>query len=104
MGSWLRKIAARLAHIAENEVGLANDLDERNLAKKEMLVELENSVGTNRSGGSRCSRKSRPCGGCRTVPRHGGEGSRLIDERAAWQTRVAAQTQRNRYQDTSACP
>ncbi len=95
------KLASEIGlNIAENEVNLANDLDERTLAKKELLVDLENLVGDEPIKRIEIFKEIEALR--EMADEYRGmvdEGTRLIDERAAFNKRVAAQTQRNRYQD-----
>lgn len=95
------KLAAEIGlDIAENEVNLANDSDERALSKKEWLVELENLVGDEPIRRIEIFKEIEALRGMSDQFRAMvDEGSRLVDERAAYNKRVAAQTQRSRYQD-----
>jgi hypothetical protein len=95
------KLAAEIGlNIAENEVNLANDADERALAKKESLVELENLVGDEPIRRITIFKEIQALREMSDEYRGMIDaGSRKVDERAAFNKRVAAQTQRHRYQD-----
>lgn len=95
------KLVAEIAlDVAENELNIAKADEERKLQIKEWLKEIEDKIGDEpvlriaifkemqalRSLSDQYKSKL-------------DEGARLVDERAAFNKRVAAQTQLNRYQD-----
>jgi hypothetical protein len=100
------KIAALVAegvlNVLENELELFSQREEDALAAKEMLVELENKVGDEPIKRIEIFKEIQALRELsdqyRTMV---DEGSRLIDQRAAFNKRVAAQTQQNRYQDAT---
>ena len=86
--------------IYEDTVMLDNDRDERTLAKKELLKGLEDLVGDEPIKRIAIFKEIEALRELSDQYRAMvDEGTRLIDERAAYNKRVAAQTQRNRYQD-----
>ena len=86
--------------IAENELNLAKADEERKLQIKEWLTELENKVGDEPILRIAVFKEVQTLRQLSDQYRTKlDEGARLIDERAAFNKRVAAQTQRNRYQD-----
>jgi len=95
-----RLIQSTAFEIAEKEVGLANDSAERELAKKEWLKDLEDLVGDEPVLRISLFKEIEALRGLSEQYRALlDEGSRLIDERTAFNKRVAAATQLNRYQD-----
>jgi len=95
------KLIAEIAfNIAENELEITNADEARKLEIREWLKELEDQVGDEpvlRIAIFKEIQALRELSDrYRTLL---DEGGRLIDERAAFNKRVAAQTQRNRYQD-----
>jgi hypothetical protein len=98
------KIAKTIAQIAldvaETEVNIANADDSRKLEIREWLKEVEDSIGDEaikRVGVFKEIQALRALSDqYRSLL---DEGARLLDERAAFNKRVAAQTQKNRYQD-----
>ena len=86
--------------IAEQEVNLANDADEREQARRELLKGLEDLVGD--EAGLRLA-VFKEIEALRALSDRYrslvAEGAALVDERAAFNKRVAAMTQSNRYQD-----
>lgn len=96
-------LAAEIAFdIAENEVNLANESDERSQAEKELLKSIEDLVGDEPALRVAIFKEIE---GLRALSDRYrsvlAQGVRLIDERAAFNKRVAAMTQLNRYQDMS---
>lgn len=86
--------------IAENEVNLANDAAERLQAKREVLKGVEDLVGDEPSLRIAIFKEIEALRALSDQYRSKvAEGARLIDERAAYNKRVAAMTQQNRYQD-----
>jgi hypothetical protein len=88
--------------MASTEVGVnvANADAERALAEKELLVELENTVGDEPVLRVNVFKEIEALRGLSDEYRSKvAEGVRLIDERTAYNKRVAAATQFNRYQD-----
>jgi len=86
--------------IAEKEVGLANDAAENELAKKEWLKELEDLVGDEPVLRIALFKEIEALRNLSEQYRAMlDEGAALIDERTAFNKRVAAATQLNRYQD-----
>lgn len=93
-------ITENALEIAENELDLFEQREQDALDIKEMLKELENMVG------DEPIRRIEIFKEIQTLKELSDryralvdEGSRLVDERAAYNKRVAAATQRNRYQD-----
>lgn len=85
---------------AENELDLWEAREQSKLAKKEWLKELEDLVGDEPVLRVEIFKQIEALRGLSEKYRALlDEGVRLIDERAAFNKRVAAQTQRNRYQD-----
>ncbi|MDY0282506.1 MAG: hypothetical protein RBR35_18335, partial [Salinivirgaceae bacterium] len=86
--------------IAEQEVNLANDSAERTQAKRELLKGLEDEVGDEPILRIAIFKEIEALRALsdryRSVV---AQGARLVDERAAFNKRVAAMTQQNRYQD-----
>lgn len=86
--------------IAEQEVTLANDADERTQAQRELLKGIEDLVGDEPVLRIAIFKEIEALRALsdryRSVV---AEGARLVDERAACNKRVAAMTQQNRYQD-----
>jgi hypothetical protein len=95
------KLVAEISlDIAENELQLFEQREEDALAAKELLVELENKVGDEPIKRIAVFKEIEALRGLSAEYRAKvDEASRLIDERAAYNKRVAAQTQLNRYQD-----
>jgi hypothetical protein len=98
------KIASLIAEgalaIAENELQLFQQKEEDVLAVKEMLKGLENLVGDEPIKRIAIFKEIQTLRELSDQYRQMlDEGTRLIDERAAFNKRVAAQTQRGRYQD-----
>jgi len=86
--------------IAENELNLYEAREADALAAKEMIVDLENKVGDEPIRRIEIFKEIQALRELSDQYRSMvDEGSRLIDERAAFNKRVAAQTQLNRYQD-----
>lgn len=86
--------------IAEQEVNLANDADEREQARRELLKGLEDLVGDEAGLRLAVFKEIEALRALSDSYRSlVAEGSALVDERAAFNKRVAAMTQRNRYQD-----
>lgn len=88
--------------IAETEVGLANASAERSQAERELLKSIEDLVGDEPVLRIAIFKEIEALRALsdryRSVV---AQGARLIDERAAFNKRVAAMTQLNRYQDMS---
>jgi len=85
---------------AQLGVEFANAADEREQATRELLVQLENLVGDEPIKRIEVFKELQTLREMSDEYRAMvDEGIRLIDERAAFNKRVAAQTQRNRYQD-----
>ncbi len=86
--------------IAQNEVNLANETDERTQAQRELLKSIEDLVGDEPVLRIAIFKEIEALRALsdryRSVV---AQGVRLIDERAAFNKRVAAMTQMNRYQD-----
>jgi hypothetical protein len=97
----LVKLASEIAiDVAENELTLFEQREEDALAAKEMLVDLENKVGDEPIKRIAIFKEMQALRALSEKYRAlVGEGTRLIDERAAYNKRVAAQTQQKRYQD-----
>ena len=93
-------VAEKAFAVAETELDLFEKREEDALAVKEMFKDLENMTGDEpikRIAIFKEIENLRQLSDqYRTLL---SEGSRLIDERAAYNKRVAAQTQQNRYQD-----
>jgi hypothetical protein len=84
----------------ENELNLATAREERDLQIKEWLKELEDKVGDEPIRRIQIFKEIQALRDLSEQYRSKlDEGVRLTDERAAFNKRVAAQTQRNRYQD-----
>jgi len=95
------KLVAEISlDIAENELNLAKARDERKLQIREWLKELEDQVGDEAILRIAVFKEIQALEALsnryRTLL---DEGGRLVDERAAFNKRVAAQTQLKRYQD-----
>jgi len=95
------KLVAEISlDIAENELKLANADEARKLQIMEWIKELEDKVGDEPVLRIAIFKEIQALSALsdryRTLL---DEGARLVDERAAFNKRVAAQTQRNRYQD-----
>ena len=86
--------------VAENEVNLAKAAEARKLEIREWLKEIEDKVGDEPVLRIAIFKEMQALQALsdryRTLL---DEGARLVDERAAFNKRVAAQAQRNRYQD-----
>jgi len=86
--------------IAETELNLFQQREERDLQIKEWLKELEDLIGDEPIRRVQIFKEIQALHDLSGQYRAKlDEGMRLIDERAAFNKRVAAQTQRNRYQD-----
>lgn len=86
--------------IAENEKNLAVASIERQQAQRELLKEVEDNLGVEIMARIEIFRQIEALRALSDAYRSKvAEGARLIDERAAFNKRVAAQTQQNRYQD-----
>lgn len=86
--------------IAENEVNLANTAAESTQSKREMLRGLEDMVGDEPVLRIEIFKQIEALRALsEKYISKVAEGARLIDERAAFNKRVAAMTQQNRYQD-----
>jgi len=86
--------------IAEKEVELANEAAEKALSKKEWLKEIEDVVGDEPVLRITVFKEMESLRNLSEQYRAAlDEGARLIDERTAFNKRVAAATQLNRYQD-----
>ncbi len=97
----IAKLVAEISlEIAENELAITNADEARKLEIREWIKELEDKVGDEpvlRIAIFKEMQALRELSDrYRTLL---DEGGRLVDERAAFNKRVAAQTQRNRYQD-----
>ena len=97
----ISKLVAEIGiEVAENELELANADDARKLEVREWLKELEDQVGDEPIKRIAIFKEIQALRELsdqyRTLL---DEGGRLVDERAAFNKRVAAQTQRKRYQD-----
>ena len=87
-------------NVAEQEVELANDADERAQARRELLKGIEDLVGNEASMRVAVFKEIEAYRALSDRYRSLlAEGAGLIDERAAYNKRVAAMTQQNRYQD-----
>ena len=90
----------KILDYAQLEVDLANSRKENNLNEKEWLKEIEDLVGDEPILRIAVFKEIETLRGLseqyRTLL---DEGARLVDERAAFNKRVAAATQKNRYQD-----
>lgn len=87
-------------NVAEQEVELANDADERTQARRELLKGIEDLVGNEASVRLAVFKEIEAYRALSDRYRSLlAEGSGLIDERAAYNKRVAEMTQKNRYQD-----
>jgi hypothetical protein len=100
-GLKIAKTAAQISlDVAETEVNLAKAADSRKLEIREWLKEVEDKVGDEPVLRIAIFKEIQALQALsdryRTLL---DEGGRLVDERAAFNKRVAAQTQRNRYQD-----
>jgi hypothetical protein len=100
-GLSIGKLIAEIAlDVAENELNLAKADEERKLQIKEWLKDVEASVADESTLRIAIFKEIQALRGLsdqyRTLL---DEGGRLIDERAAFNKRVAAQTQKSRYQD-----
>ncbi|MFT7514920.1 MAG: hypothetical protein ACI9QL_004145, partial [Candidatus Omnitrophota bacterium] len=88
--------------VAEQEVNLANDTADRLNSKREMLKDIEDLVGDEPSLRIAIFKEIEALRALSDRYRSLlNEGGRLVDERAAFNKRVAAMTQQNRYQDMS---
>ena len=88
--------------VAETELGFANDATARTQGARELLKSIEDLVGDEPSLRIAIFAEIEALRGMSDKYRSlVAEGSRLIDERAAYNKRVAAMTQQNRYQDMS---
>lgn len=86
--------------VAQNEVDLANDLEDRAQSKREWLAELEASLGDEANKRIQIFKEIEALRALSEQYRAKvDEGTRLMEERAAFNKRVAANTQMNRYQD-----
>lgn len=86
--------------VAEQEVNLANDAAERAQARREMLKGIEDKVGDEPVLRIAVFKEIEALRALSDRYRSlVAEGARLVDERAAFNKRVAAMTQQNRYQD-----
>jgi hypothetical protein len=86
--------------IAENEVNLANENAERTQAQRELLKSIEDLVGDEPVLRIAIFKEIQALRALSDRYRSVlAQGVRLIDERAAFNKRVAAMTQMNRYQD-----
>ncbi|MBE7501796.1 MAG: hypothetical protein HS113_16120 [Verrucomicrobiales bacterium] len=93
-------IAEITLDIAENELDLFEKREQDGQSVKEALVELENKLGDEPIKRIEVFKEIQALGDLSEQYRAKvDEGVRLIDERAAFNKRVAAQTQRSRYQD-----
>ncbi|MCW1883829.1 hypothetical protein OKA04_03760 [Luteolibacter flavescens] len=100
-GLTIGKLIAEIAlDVAENELNLAKADEERKLQIKEWLKEAEDAVNDEATLRIAIFKEIQALRALsdqyRTLI---DEGARLIDERAAFNKGVAAQTQKNRYQD-----
>ena len=98
------KIAKTIAQIAldvaETEVNIANADDSRKLEIREWLKEVEDSIGDEAIKRVGVFKEIQALRALSDQYRSMlDEGGRLLDERSAFNKRVAAQTQKNRYQD-----
>jgi hypothetical protein len=86
--------------VAENELALAKAAEERKLEIREWLKEIEDKIGDEPVLRIAIFKEVQALEALsdryRTLL---DEGARLVDERSSFNKRVAAQTQRNRYQD-----
>lgn len=100
-GLSIGKLVAEIAlDVAENELNLTKADEERTLQIKEWLKEVEDSIGDEAIKRVAIFKEIQALRALSDQYRSLlDEGGRLIDERAAFNKRVAAQTQRNRYQD-----
>ena len=100
-GLTIGKLVAEIAlDIAENELNLTKADEDRTLEIKEWLKEVEDSIGDEAIRRVTVFKEIQALRGLSDRYRSLlDEGGRLIDERSAFNKRVAAQTQRNRYQD-----
>ena len=96
-------LAAEIAlDIAENEVNLANENSERTQSQRELLKSVEDLVGDEPVLRVAIFKEIEALRALSDRYRSVlAQGTRLIDERAAFNKRVAAMTQMNRYQDMS---
>jgi hypothetical protein len=86
--------------VAEAEVGLANDAAERLQSKRELLKGVEDLVGDEASLRIAVFKEIEALRALSDKYRSlVAQGARLVDERAAFNKRVAAMTQSRRYQD-----
>ena len=86
--------------LTENELELFEKREENAMAAKEMFVEIENLLGDEPIKRIEIFKEIQALREMSDEYRALlDQGARLIDERAAFNKRVAAQTQRNRYQD-----
>ena len=96
----VKTVSEIILDVAENEVNLKNADEERNLQIREWLKDLEDKAGDEpikRIGIFKEMQALRELSDrYRTLV---DEGGRLLDERVAYNKRVAAQTQSKRYQD-----
>jgi hypothetical protein len=93
-------IAEVLLDIGETALNIIVKNEQRDLQISEWLKELEDLVGDEPIKRITIFKEIQTLHGLSNQYRSKvAEGSRLIDERAAYNKRVAAQTQRNRYQD-----
>ena len=97
----ITKLVAEIAlSVSENEMQLFDKREEDAIAVKEMIVELENKVGDEPIKRIEIFKEIQALREMSDQYRAlVDEGARLIDERGAYNKRVAAQTQRSRYQD-----
>ncbi len=97
----IAKLASEISlDIAQNELDLFEKREADAIAAKELLVELENKVGDEPIKRIDVFKEIEALRALSDQYRAKvDEGVRLIDERAAFNKRVAAQTQRERYQD-----
>jgi hypothetical protein len=100
-GLAIGKLVAEISlDIAENELNLTKADEERTLQIKEWLKEVEDSIGDEAIKRVGVFKEIQALRALSDQYRSMlDEGGRLIDERAAFNKRVAAQTQKNRYQD-----
>jgi hypothetical protein len=100
-GLSIGKLVAEIAlDIAENELNLTKADEERTLQIKEWLKEVEDSIGDEAIRRVTVFKEIQALRGLSDRYRSLlDEGGRLVDERSAFNKRVAAQTQKNRYKD-----
>lgn len=86
--------------VTENEVNLWKDLEDRTQNKREWLTDLETNLGDEANKRIQIFKELESLRALSEQYRSKvDEGTRLIDERAAYNKRVAANTQMSRYQD-----